>query len=193
MDNLGKKILKIMLFIGIFAYLQYYDLNRGAHTINSVTAGLMMASAAYLIASLFGLVLNLFRNYLIAIVGTGALALFLAFKLDEVIAETTWLTEGRAAALLGAFATVALIRDILSVKRALTVPKMATEVVLTATLEYEDANATMLSNIKANPQSVLNLSNMLEEKWGRKPSYEEVMDYIDHLAIPEDNPEDEVD
>ena len=27
---------------------------------------------------------------------------------------------------------------------------------------------------------------MLEEQWGRKPAYEEVMDYIDHLVIPED-------
>ncbi len=49
-----------------------------------------------------------------------------------------------------------------------------------------DPNVTMRNNMKANPQSVLNLSNMLEEQSGRKPTYEEVMDYIDHLAIPED-------
>ena len=43
--------------------------------------------------------------------------------------------------------------------------------------------------MKADPQSVLNLSNMLEEQWGRKPSYDEVMDFIDHLAIPENEKE----
>ena len=50
-----------------------------------------------------------------------------------------------------------------------------------------DSNVTMRNNMKANPQSVLNLSNMLEKQWGRKPTYEEVMDYIDHLAVPEDD------
>jgi len=193
MDRVGAKALKIILFIGVFGFLQYYDLNRGVHTINSVTAGLMMASAAYLIASLFGLVLNLFRNYFIAIVGTGALALFLAFKLDEVIAGTSWLTEGRAAAILGAFAAFCLFTDILTVKKSLTMTKAAKKSIPAMDSENEDANVTMRSNLKANPQSVLNLSNMLEEKWGRKPSYEEVIDCIDHLAILEDNPEEEGD
>ena len=40
--------------------------------------------------------------------------------------------------------------------------------------------------IKSDSQSVFNLSNVLEEQWGRKPTYEEIMDYIDHLVIPED-------
>ena len=48
MNKAGAKILKVILFIGVFAYLQYYDVNRGAFTINSVTAGIMMASAASL-------------------------------------------------------------------------------------------------------------------------------------------------
>ena len=91
MDKASTKILKILLFIGVFGYLQYYDISRGVHTINSVTAGLMMASAAYLIASLFGILLAIFNNYFIAIVATGALALFLAFKLDEIVASTSWL------------------------------------------------------------------------------------------------------
>ena len=44
----------------------------------------------------------------------------------------------------------------------------------------------MRDNIKSDSQSVFNLSNMLEEQWGRKPTYKEIMDYIDHLVIPED-------
>jgi len=187
MNRVGTKTLKIILFMGVFGFLQYYDLNRGAHTINSVTAGLMMASAVYLIASLFGLVLNLLRNYLIAIVGTGALALFLAFKLDEVIAGTSWLTEGRVATALGVLAGVCLIRDILLVKTSLTSPKTAREGVSFTTTDKEDANTKMRNDMKTNTQSVLNLSNMLEERWGRKPSYDEVTDYIDHLVIPDED------
>lgn len=48
-----------------------------------------MASAVYLISSLFGILLNLSGNYLIAILCTGSLALFLAFKLDEFIAKVS--------------------------------------------------------------------------------------------------------
>jgi len=187
MQNYGTKILKILLFIGVFAYLQYYDLNRGAHSIASVTEGLMIASAIYLIVSLFGIVLSLSRNYLIAIIGTGVLALLLAFKLDEVIAATSWLTEGRVTAALGALAGVCLIRDILLVKTSLTPPRTAREDTSSATTDKEDANTKMRNDIKSNPQSVLNLSNMLEKRWGRKPSYDEVMDYIDHLVIPDED------
>ena len=52
---------------------------------------------------------------------------------------------------------------------------------------YEtDPNKAMRDSIKSDSQSVFNLSNMLEEQLGRKPTYEEIMDYIDHLVIPED-------
>ena len=187
MNKAGTKILKVILFIGVFAYLQYYDVNRGAFTINSVTAGIMMASAAYLLASLFGIVLSLSRNYFIAIVGTAALALFLAFKLDEVIAKTSWLTEGLAAAVLGVFAIICLVGDVWAVKRSLAISDMGKADNSTIHSNENDLNVTMRNNMKANPQSVLNLSNMLEKQWGRKPTYEEVMDYIDHLAVPEDD------
>ena len=162
MNKAGTKILKVILFIGVFSYLQYHDINR-AYTINPVTAGIMMASAAYLLASLFGIVLSFSRNYLIAIVGTAALALFLAFKLDEAIAKTPWLTEGRAAIILGVFAVICLIGDILAVKKSLAVSKSGQE---TPVIEAEgnDPNIAMRNNMKANPQSVLNLSNMLEKK-----------------------------
>ena len=187
MNKAGAKILKVILFIGVFAYLQYYDVNRGAFTINSVTAGIMMASAAYLLASLFGIVLSLSRNYFVAIVGTAALALFLAFKLDEVIAKTSWLTEGRAAAFLGVFAIVCLVGDIRTVKRSLATSDMGKTDNSIMPPNDSDSNVTMRNNMKANPQSVLNLSNMLEKQWGRKPTYKEVIDYIDHLAVPEDD------
>lgn len=186
MNKLGTKTLKIILFVGVFAYLQYYDISRGAFTVNSVTAGLMMASVAYLLASLFGIVLNLSRNYLIAIIGTAALALFLAFKLDDVIASTSWLTEGRAAVILGIFAALCLVGDIITIRKSMVAPKVRQYIPIAETVE-DDPNIAMRNNMKSNSQSVLNLSNMLEKQWGRKPTYDEVMDYIDNLAIPEDD------
>lgn len=154
---------------------------------NTVISGLLAASAAYLLASLFGLILNLSRNYLIAIVGTGALALFLAFKLDEVIAKVSWLTEERATVILTILVAFCLVGDIFAIKKSMSAPNVEQNSRLTTEVTEDDSNIAMRNNMKANPQSVLNLSNMLEKQWGRKPSYEEVMDYIDHLAIPEDN------
>jgi phosphate/sulfate permease len=187
MNKAGTKTFKIILFVGVFAYLQYHDVSRGAFSMNTVTGGLLAASAVYLLASLFGLVLNLSRNYLIAIVGTGALALFLAFKLDEVIAKVSWLTEERAAVVLTIFAVLCLVGDIFAIKKSMPAPNVEQDSRPTTEVTEDAPNIAMRNNMKSNPQSVLNLSNMLEKQWGRKPSYEEVMDYIDHLAIPEDN------
>ena len=39
MNKLGTKTLKILLFIGVFSYLQYYDVKRGAFSVNSITGG----------------------------------------------------------------------------------------------------------------------------------------------------------
>ena len=71
----------------------------------------MMASAVYLIASLFRIILNLSRNYIIAIFGTGALALFLAFKLNEIIAKVSWLKETVVVVILIIFAVLCIAKD----------------------------------------------------------------------------------
>lgn len=191
MENHSGKILKILLFFGVFGYLQYYDYSHGAFKLGTITGGLMMASAVYLIASLFGIILNLSRNYLIAIFGTGALALFLAFKLDEIIAKVSWLNETIVAVILIIFAVLCIAKDFSILKPKQTIsPYSPIDFSDTSIpLEEEDPNQTMRANMKADPQSVLNLSNMLEEQWGRKPTYNEVMDFIDHLAIPENERE----
>ena len=191
MENHSGRILKILLFFGVFGYLQYYDYSRGAFKLGTITGGVMMASAVYLIASLFGIILNLSRNYLIAIFGTGALALFLAFKLDEIIAKVSWLNETIVAVILIIFAVLCIAKDFSILKPKQTIsPYSPIDFSDTSiTLEEEDSNQTMRANMKADPQSVLNLSNMLEEQWGRKPTYDEVMDFIDHLTIPENEKE----
>lgn len=191
MENHSGKILKILLFFGVFGYLQYYDYSRGAFKLGTITGGLMMASAVYLIASLFVIILNLSRNYLIAIFGTGALALFLAFKLDKIIAKVSWLNETIVAVILIIFAVLCIAKDFSILKPKQTIsPYSPIDFSDTSIpLEEEDPNQTMRANMKADPQSVLNLSNMLEEQWGRKPTYNEVMDFIDHLAIPENEKE----
>lgn len=189
MDKLGTKTLKILLFIGVFAYLQYYDVKRDAFSTNSVTGGLIAASAVYLIASLFGIVLNLTRNYLIAIIGTGALALFFANKLDDLIASVSWLTENRALYILGGLAILCLIRDIIIIRNSLFVPPENTNVEPQSSLT-ENANKSELEPVKPiqqvckeNPEMMMEMSKHLEKRIGHKPTYEELVDYIDNKAF----------
>lgn len=192
MEKHSGKIIRILLFFGVFAYLQYHDYSRGAFKIGTVTGGLLMASAVYLISSLFGILLNLSGNYLIATLCTGSLALFLAFKLDEFIAKVSWLNENIVATVLIIVSILCIVKDFFILK-----PKQVTNTTIPddsipddyiksgISLYETNPNKAMRDGIKSDSQSVFNLSNMLEEQWGRKPTYEEIIDYIDHLVIPE--------
>lgn len=52
MNKLQTKTLKIILFIGVFTYLQYQDIKSGTFSVNSVTSGLLAASLVYIITSI---------------------------------------------------------------------------------------------------------------------------------------------
>ena len=188
MEKYSGKIIRILLFFGVFAYLQYHDYSRGAFKIGTVTGGLLMASAVYLISSLFGILLNLSGNYLIAILCTGSLALFLAFKLDEFIAKVSWLNENIVATVLIIVSILCIVKDFFIIKpKQVTDNTLLDDSIKVSIPVYEtNPNKAMRDGIKSDSQSVFDFLNMLEEQWGRKPIYEEVMDYIDHLVIPED-------
>ena len=189
MNKLGTKTLKILLFIGVFAYLQYYDVKRGSFSVNSITGGLFAASAVYLIASLFGIVLSLTQNYLIALVGTAALALFLAFKLDDLIASVSWLTDERMMYILGSFATLCFIRDIIIIKNSLfgASAKTSEEAQSTSEPNTDENTEKPIRSIqeicKENPQMMMELSKHLEKRNGHNPTYEELVEYVDKRAF----------
>lgn len=189
MNKLGTKTLKILLFIGVFSYLQYYDVKRGAFSINSVTGGLIASSAVYLIASLFGIVLSLTMNYLIAIIGTAALALFLAYKMDDLVASVSWLTEERMMYILGGFAILCFIRDIIIIKNSLfgTSTNIDKENLSPSEPDADETTDKPIKTIqevyKENPEMMMKLSKQLEKRRGHKPTYEELIEYIDNEAF----------
>ncbi len=183
MDRLGAKTLKIIVFIGVFVYFLYHGISHGTFGINTVTGGFLLASIAYLFSSLFGLVLNLSGNYIIAVVGTIGLIFFFCFKMDEVVAKTSWLSEDGMSVILIILAVFCLIRDIIIIKNILAARTVQQEEFPISSAEKEKSDSVIRSQMKADPQSVLNVSNMLENQWGRKPTYEEIMDCIDHMAI----------
>ena len=177
MNKLGTKTLKILLFIGVFAYLQYYDVKRGSFSVNSITGGLFAASAVYLIASLFGIVLSLTQNYLIA------------FKLDDLIASVSWLTDEWMMYILGGFATLCFIRDIIIIKNSLfgASAKTSEEAQSTSEPNTDENTEKPIRSIqeicKENPQMMMELSKHLEKRNGHKPTYEELVEYVDKRAF----------
>jgi hypothetical protein len=186
LNKLATKTLKILVFIGLFAYLQYYDVKRGAFSINSVTGGIFAASAVFLIASLFGIVLSITCNYLIAIIITGALSIFLAYRLDDLVASVQWLTEERMAYIICICVILCLIRDIKIIKNYLK-PSPEIEVPeFQASYEQYSENVTeepiksAQEVYKETPSLMLSLSKELEKRNGRKPTYEELIDYVDN-------------
>lgn len=189
MNKFETKTLKILLFIGVFAYLQYYDVKRGAFSANSITGGLFAASAVYLIASLFGIVLSLTQNYLIALVGTAALALFLAFKLDDLVASVSWLAEERMMYILGGFSTLCFVRDVIIIKNSLFgASAVTTEEAKSTSEPNTDESAskpikTIQEVCKENPKMMMEFSKHLEKRNGHKATYEELVEYIDNEAF----------
>lgn len=82
---------------------------------------------------------------------------------------------------LGGFFNICFIGDIITIKKSISATKEGQgSNPVTKTIE-DDPNTSMRNDMKSNPQSVLSLSNILEKQLGRKPSYDEVMDYIDHM------------
>ncbi|WP_314165906.1 hypothetical protein [Lachnoanaerobaculum gingivalis] len=118
-----------------------------------------MASAVYLISSLFGILLNLSGNYLIAILCTGSLTLFLAFKLDEFIAKVSWLNENIVATVLIIVSILCIVKDFFIIKTKQVTNNTITNDSIKAGISlYEaDSNKDMHDGIKSDSQSVFNL------------------------------------
>lgn len=184
MNKRESKILKTLLFIGVFAYLVYHDIHNATFSFSTVTGALLMASFVYIMASLFGILLTLTRNYLITIIATLALTLLGAFKLDALIAAVPWLSEDVACIILIIIVLFCILKDFIIPQKVID----NNEVFIQPTTEDKeiDPNVKMRNSMKANPQSVFNITNMVEKELGRKPTYEEVMARIDDFVIPED-------
>lgn len=95
----GKRV-RIFVFMFVFGYLQYYDFNRGEYSLSTITSGLLMAALVYLAISLYGFLVSLTRNYLIATVLEVLGILAFGTKLDELVAGVSWLTDDMVCVIL---------------------------------------------------------------------------------------------
>ena len=180
-------VLRILLFIGVFIYCLYSDIQADAITPLRVFSELFAASAVYLIATLFSFTLQCTRNYLLAIIFTAAIAVFAGYKLDELVAAVSWLNTDLVAQIITIIVTLWILKDIIAIIRAFIPSSEDDHTKAVSRSENENyipkPAKTAQQLLKENPEFMLDLSKRLEIRKGHKPTYEELIDYIDNEAF----------
>lgn len=118
MRRVTTKILKIIIFIGIFIWYLSDQLKRPEtiFSLEMVGTGLALGALAYIGLSLFGFTLDVSQNYVIALAFTVGITLFVCFKLDGMIAAIPWLTEDRFLLIIIALTIICMIKDVMMIR-----------------------------------------------------------------------------
>ena len=190
------KILKLLLSFGLFIYLIYYDISHETFAFTTIISAFAVAGIVYLIITFFGFSLSISGNYLIAIIITVVVLFFIAGKLDELIAAIDWLNEDRVLTTLGVLGAIFMSHDIKTLLH-FTSPSQAQRKASMSGKQMEDDKYATTAPIKTaqqaykeNPEWMMDLSKELEQRRGHKPTYEELIDYVDnelfHLKTDEE-------
>lgn len=118
MRRVTTKILKIIIFVGIFIWYLSDQLKRPetSFSLEMVGTGLALGALAYIGLSLFGFTLDVSQNYVIALAFTVGIALFVCFKLDGIIAAIPWLTENRFLLIIIVLTMICMIKDVMMIR-----------------------------------------------------------------------------
>lgn len=183
------KVVKYLIFFGIFAYCMYTDISAQRLTLLRALSDLFLASLAYLAASLFVFLTSAFQNYLLALIGTGALSVFIGYKIDDLVAAVPWLSTDSAALIIAIAVTLWIVQDIVRSVIGWFASRNRFEEP-PAFDSMEAPTKTAQQAYKENPELMMKLSKELEQRRGYKPTYEELVDYVDneafHILTPEE-------
>lgn len=118
MRKITTKILKIIVFIGIFVWYLYDQFQKSglSFSLEVIGTGLALAALAYIGLSLFGFTLEASNNYLIAFVSTIVFILFVCFSVDGVISAIPWLTEDIVLFVIIVLTIICIVKDIMLIR-----------------------------------------------------------------------------
>ena len=116
MSRITTKILKMIIFLGIFAWYVYSQFQKGGaiFSLEIIGAGLGLASLAYISLSLYGFILDVSKRYLLAFII--AIALFVSFKIDGIIASIPWLSEDGFVFIIIVLTVLCVVRDVKTIR-----------------------------------------------------------------------------
>ena len=109
MSRITTKILKMIIFLGIFAWYVYSQFQKGGaiFSLEIIGAGLGLASLAYISLSLYGFILDVSKRYLLA---------FISFKIDGIIASIPWLSEDGFVFIIIVLTVLCVVRDVKTIR-----------------------------------------------------------------------------
>lgn len=186
MSTASRKAIKIIaFFVGLGAYLIWANGYYNGLTLQSLSTGFLMASAAYVAVFFFGL-LSPMMGGLLALIGTVVGFFGIAWVMDKISASVSWLDDERMCWIFTGIATICMILDIRYIIRSLRQPKAASETIMpTEPVVQEESEIEQMTKaaaeLKYDPQFVLYYAGELEKEYGRKPTTEEVLDRLSHL------------
>ena len=113
------KIARILLFLTVFIWQQISNFKKtgSIFSFKSIGIGLGFGALVFVGISIYGIVLDLVRYYVVAIIITLAIILSCCFKLDAFIASIPFLTEDLFLWILIAISFICMIRDIFIFKK----------------------------------------------------------------------------
>ena len=113
----GRKILKLLLTIATFVAYLYYVINKNEFTLIEIPTALAAASLVYLACSLYGVALEVSRNYIIAaIISIVVIFLFIG-AMDKLVSKISWITDDITLIGIMIVSVPCIIRDIRSLVR----------------------------------------------------------------------------
>lgn len=190
MTKQSAKILKIILLIALFICLLRFNFAQESTTgFEAVSGALFLAALAYLLMTLYGFTLESCGNYVLSAIVAVILSFIIIFGMNKLSRKLPWLTDEVSVIIISVLALAIFVKDIRYIKNSFSrgtqgdTPK---EPILhpdaTPFPSQHERDEEIRKDYKSNPQYVLTIANSLEEQWGRKPTYEEVMNFIDTLS-----------
>lgn len=190
MTKQSAKILKIILLIALFICLLRFNFAQESTTgFEAVSGALFLAALAYLLMTLYGFTLESCRNYVLSAIVAVILSFIIIFGMDKLSRKLPWLTDEVSVIIISVLALAIFVKDIRYIKNSFsrgTQGDTSKEPIphpdATPFPSQHERDEEIRKDYKSNPQYVLTIANSLEEQWGRKPTYEEVMNFIDTLS-----------
>lgn len=174
-------IIKLLFAIGITAFMIWKTPFHTTSSTDTLITILMIIASVYVLISIYSLMLHACGNYLLAIILTAIVIIVLAYASGTLRKKGLLTVKGSyyvglaVGILLAAFDIVRVLRHFILAHRFKSIQKNNTLM--------HTGTGDLKQHMKEDPQMFLNMANALEQQLGRKPSSDEVMNFIDSSDI----------
>lgn len=182
--GIGGIILKLIVLVGVSGYFIWKDWGmQGAIQLETLKAAIMMAVIAYLLISLYIILIKSNGSFLISLLLLVGLAVLVGMGFDKLIKKGI-LTDESSLYMVLIIGLLLIFYDIRQLVKCFK-PRRQSQPVLSydEQMRVQSNTGDFKQYMKDDAQTFLDFSYQLEQKLKRKPTANEVMNYIDSLEI----------